>query len=171
MVAFQEVSRETPSEDWSHAQWPIWIVQWRRQPHQHALSTLTTDAIAFLTHSRCCAKRIRRPHVHKRLQCVRLHFTRGNVGGPLGGIGWTEVRTACGRTILVIHANQQGREREQGDALVPLLHSLGQHQALDEVVRGLVPIEKPLIWMMCTWSQRQTGTIVKGQRFPSIVKE
>ena len=41
-----------------------------------------------------------------------------------------------------VHAIQQGEGGKQGDALMPLLHSLGEHHALDEVVRGLVPTEK-----------------------------
>ena len=64
MTAFEELSQETPSADWSHAQWPSkWVVQWRRQP----LTTRThyrpvPDASAFLTHSRRCVKRTPRPH-------------------------------------------------------------------------------------------------------------
>ena len=42
----------------------------------------------------------------------------------------------------VVHTIQQGDGGEQGDALMPLMYSLGQHKALDEITRGLLPTEK-----------------------------
>ena len=49
------------------------------------------------------------------------------------------VRLFYGRTSR--HKIQQGEGGSKG-TLSPLLYALGQHQALDEVVRGLLPTEK-----------------------------
>ena len=91
-MAFEELSQETSSTDWSHAQWPQMgrAVEKATALHQHALST--------------------------RAGCECVSHA---------------LQTLCDRA-----------KEEQGDALMPLLYSIGQHQALDEVVRGLLPTEK-----------------------------
>ena len=69
---------------------------------------------------------------------------------PGGGAALPFVRMFCGRTseyfweedFGVVHRIAQGEGGEQGDALMPLLFSLGQHEALQQVHRFLNPGER-----------------------------
>ena len=158
-MAFEELSQETPSADWSHAQWPSkWVVQWRRQPLPSSTHYRPVpDASAFLTLSRRCVKRTNPETTLVSIDGVsafdsisREAMLRGLLGVADGEKALPFVRLFCGRPSQYlweddsgnVHTIQQGEGGEQGDALMPLLCSLGQHQALDEVVRGLLPTEK-----------------------------
>ena len=63
-----------------------------------------------------------------------------------------------------LHQIEQGEGGKQGDALMPLLFSLGQHQALEAVQRQLLPDERLLAFLddICTvTSPERVGPVYK----------
>ena len=86
-------------------------------------------------------------------KCIRLHLESGNVAGSPGG-EWTS--GSIRENVLqpstyiwehehnVVHSIHQGEGGEQGDALMPLLFSVGQHgrEGGQAVSRFLCPSEK-----------------------------
>ena len=50
-----------------------------------------------------------------------------------------------------VHIVLQGEGGEQGDAMMPLLFSLGQHAALEDVSRSLVPGEHLFAFLDDIW--------------------
>ena len=142
-------------DDWSHAQWPSkWVVQWRRQPlptstHYrpvpdcHGLQTLceaNPETTLVSINGVSAFDSISREAMLRGLLGVaeerRLSRSfASSMEDPHSQYLWED---DSGN----VHTIQQGEGGEQGDALMPLLYSLGQHQGLDEVVRGLLPTEK-----------------------------